>query len=525
MADPAADPEARVLLLAPTGRDAAAACDLLAADGIGCRVCADLAEVCREAAAGAGAVVVTEEAALADADGRLARLLGDQPAWSDLPVIVLTARGRTPDRRLEALLGVGAVSLLKRPLDLIAFRAAVRSALRDRNRQYQVRDHLVELGRQAEALREADRRKDEFLAMLAHELRNPLAPVRNGVALLRAGGADPAAVARVGESMERQVGHLARLVDDLLDVSRIHLGKVELRPEEVDLAEVAATAVEAAAPLIDARRHTLTVSRPDPPVRLRADPARLAQVIGNLLNNAAKYTDPGGHITLTLGRDGGEAVIRVRDTGAGIAADMLPRVFDLFTQVDRTLDRSQGGLGVGLTLVRRLAELHGGWVRASSGGPGAGSEFEVRLPALAAGAAKPGANGRPRRAARPNYRVLVVDDNADAADSLALLLELAGDTVRTAGSGPRALEVAGSFRPEVVLLDIGLPGMDGYEVARRLRGQPDGGRVLLVALTGYGRDDDRRRAAEAGFDHHLTKPADPAAVNHLLAAARRPQCG
>jgi CheY-like chemotaxis protein/two-component sensor histidine kinase len=308
------------------------------------------------------------------------------------------------------------------------------------------------------------------------------------------------------------------LVDDLLDVSRITRGKVELRLEELDLIEVIVRAVETVRPLIDSRKHRLTVSQPGRPIRVQGDPTRLAQVIGNLLNNAAKYTEEGGQITVCLEREGDEAVLRIRDTGAGISAEMLPKVFDLFIQVDRTIDRSQGGLGVGLTLVRSLVEMHGGSTQAFSAGVGKGSEFVVRLPALAEDTGRKAPRdasieGAPRR----NYRVLIVDDNLDAGESLAMLLRLAGDEVRTAISGTRALEVAEAFRPQVVLLDIGLPGMDGYEVARRLRQLGGGDEMRLIAVTGYGQEDDRRRSREAGLDHHLVKPADPDIVEKLLA--------
>ena len=327
--------------------------------------------------------------------------------------------------------------------------------------------------RHAEELVEADRRKDEFLAMLGHELRNPLAPIRNALQLVRLGRLETRPEVRdAHDIIERQVENLVRLVDDLLDVGRITSGKIQLQKERIDLAAVVARAVEGARPLIDARRHTLEVNLPEVPVPVEADPVRLAQVLWNLLNNAAKYTPDGGRITLTVER-GDEAVVRVRDTGMGIAPEMLPRVFDLFTQVERTLDRAEGGLGIGLTLVRRLTEMHGGTVAAPSEGQGQGSEFVVRLPVLpdeapAAGPGKPAAEER-RVAPASGRRILVVDDNRDSAESLAMLLRLFGNDVRTAQDGRLALEVAAAYRPDVVLLDIGLPGLDGLEVCRRLR--------------------------------------------------------
>jgi signal transduction histidine kinase/ActR/RegA family two-component response regulator len=373
-------------------------------------------------------------------------------------------------------------------------------------------------------IQQADRHKNEFLSMLAHELRNPLAPIRNAVQILRIKCAHDPELGQIRDLIDRQVQQLIRLVDDLLDISRITRGKIRLQTEAVDLAAVVARAVETNRPLIDARRHELTVGLPAEPLRVEGDPVRLTQVVGNLLNNAAKYTEEGGRIWLTAERDGAEAVLRVRDTGVGIPAEMLASIFELFTQVDRTLDRSQGGLGIGLTLVRRLVEMHGGRVQASSDGPGQGSEFVVRLPALVGGR-RPAlaANGVVSSLARFGpARVLVVDDNRDAADSLALLLRMAGHAVDVCHDGPAAVAAAAANRPQLVLLDIGLPGMDGYAVARQLRRLPELADTLLVALTGYGQAEDVRRSHEAGFDHHLVKPADPEALVGLFAALRHP---
>ncbi|HYH65070.1 MAG TPA: ATP-binding protein, partial [Urbifossiella sp.] len=380
--------------------------------------------------------------------------------------------------------------------------------------------------RAEEALREADRRKDEFLATLAHELRNPLSPVRNALHILKQPGVDAAAAGRLREMMERQVGHMARMVEDLLDVSRITRGKVELRKEVVDLAAVVASTLEATRPLVADRRQELTVDLPAEPVRLEADPARLEQVLANLLNNAVKYTDPGGRVWLTARREGGEVVLRVRDTGAGIAADMLPRIFEPFVQADRVLHQSQGGLGIGLTLVRRLVEMHGGSVTAHSDGPGKGSEFVVRLPLgkEEGGRRKEEPESAPVPPSSfplpPSRSVLVVDDNVDAAESLALLLRMKGHEVRVAHDGLAALAAVEAAPPDLVLLDIGMPGMDGYEVARRLRERPGLEHLPLVAMTGWSQDEDRRRSREAGFDHHLVKPVEPAVLYQLLAEPR-----
>jgi len=367
-------------------------------------------------------------------------------------------------------------------------------------------------------LREADRLKDEFLAMLAHELRNPLAPIRNSLHIMKQSGTDPDTIMQVREMAERQVQHMARLLDDLLDVSRISRGKIELRNEIVDLKALVNRTIEAIRPVVEERAHELTVSLPALPVRVSGDPTRLEQVITNLLNNSAKYTDPGGHITLRLSRDNDQVVLSVRDDGIGITAEMLPKIFDLFVQAERRIDRSQGGVGIGLTLVRRLVELHGGSIEARSSGPGCGSEFIVRLPASELPTRTDetpieAQNGHVKARA---HRILVVDDNQDAANSLGVLLRLSGQEVETAYSGAAALSRAADFRPALVLLDIGMPGMDGYQVARQIRQDPALAPIVLVAVTGWGQDEDRRRSKEAGFDHHFVKPVDPTTVEQLL---------
>jgi two-component system CheB/CheR fusion protein len=382
----------------------------------------------------------------------------------------------------------------------------------------EVNNDITQLRQAQEALREADRRKDAFLAMLAHELRNPLAPIRNAVHILQVAGASDPATRPARDMIERQVAHMTRLIDDLLEVSRVGQGKVNLRKGPADLLAILRRAVDMTLPQFQARQHRLSVALPEDALPLRADATRLEQVFTNLLTNAAKYTGPGGHVELEAVRRGDEAVVRVKDNGVGIAPELLPHVFEPFVQGQQGPDRQQGGLGIGLTLVRSLVGLHGGSVRASSAGPGLGSEFVVRLP-LADTACTPTSAGsaRPAGEAPPSRRVLVVDDNVDAAQSLAELLRQGGHDVRVAGRGPDALAVAAEFAPEAVFLDIGLPGMDGYEVARRLRRQEGDRRVLLVAVTGYGTDEDRRRSREAGFDHHLVKPAAPSDVQDLLA--------
>ena len=368
------------------------------------------------------------------------------------------------------------------------------------------------------ALLDNDRRKDEFLAMLAHELRNPLAPIRNAAHTLGLLGNPDDRVQWVAGVIERQVGLMTRLVDDLLDVSRITSGKIALQREPVAIGAVIAQAVETARPPAESRKETLEVEVAPDVGWVDGDQARLVQAVGNLLDNAIKYTEEGGRIRLRAHARGDEVVIAVRDTGVGIPADLLPHVFDLFTQADRSLERRQGGLGIGLTLVRRLVEMHGGRVEAASEGPGHGSEFTIRLPRLALDAPAPAPAPAPARPPGPARRVLVVDDQPDSTDSLALLLRLRGHEVRTASDGSSALEEFARYRPEVVFLDLGLPGMSGYDVARRVRAMPEARDVRLVALTGYGTEADRERTRAAGFDVHLAKPVDPHAVESLLAS-------
>jgi signal transduction histidine kinase/ActR/RegA family two-component response regulator len=379
------------------------------------------------------------------------------------------------------------------------------------------------LRHRANALQESDRRKNEFLATLAHELRNPLAPLGNAVAVLHCHSTRDETVLQIRDIFDRQVRQMARLLDDLLDVSRIAQGKVELQKKHVNLATVVSQAMQASEPLLNARQIQFEAELPAQAVWLEADADRLVQVVVNLLNNAAKYTDRGGRVWLTAEQEGDEAVVRVRDTGVGIAPELLPHIFDLFTQAVWPTEQSQGGLGIGLALVRRLVDLHGGAIRASSPGLGQGSEFVVRLPALTEssrdGDERPRNDDTPAVATQIHRRILVVDDNLDAAKSLAMLLQLQGHEVAVAHDGPTALKTADAFRPEVVFLDIGLPRMDGYQVVNQMRDQPWATRVLIIALTGYGQDEDRQRSAAAGFNAHLVKPVDHRALGQLLARA------
>jgi two-component system, chemotaxis family, CheB/CheR fusion protein len=368
-----------------------------------------------------------------------------------------------------------------------------------------------------EALRDADRRKDEFLALLAHELRNPLAPIRYALAANKKPGRTAEQLQRSEEIMERQVAHMSRLLDDLLDVARITRRTLELKKSPTELTFVVGSAIDTARPILEAKRHALSLDLPKHPVRLEADHVRLAQVFSNLLINAAKYTDPGGQIHLRAAREGAELVVAIRDNGIGISADMMPRLFKMFEQAQGSLGRAEGGLGIGLSLVRGLVTLHGGSVEARSDGPGTGSEFIVRLPVDAPVGGAPDRDVAEQSCSSGGgFKILVVDDNRDAADSCATLLELSGHHVQTAYTGRRALELAESFRPHVLLLDIGLPDFDGYQLAATIRAAPWGRATVLIAVTGWGQEEDRRRALEAGCDHHLTKPLAAETLESLL---------
>jgi signal transduction histidine kinase len=431
----------------------------------------------------------------------------------DTPVVVLTGY-KNEEQGNKAVQSGAQDYLIKGQVDAPMLGRALRYAI-ERGRIEK------ELRQRAEQLAEMDRRKDEFLATLAHELRNPLAPIRNSLHILRMScGAGPSSE-RVLKMMERQVSHMVRLVDDLMEVSRITRGKINLRKERVELAAILRSAVETSRPLIEAARHQLAITVPTEPLTLEADSVRLSQVIANLLNNAAKYTEEGGQIWLTARREGNEVSVSIRDTGLGIPGEMLPRIFDMFAQVDRTLKRSQGGLGIGLHLARTLIEMHGGRIEARSGGPGQGSEFLFHLPL--AQADSPGDEGRsgkrqPQTAGECQQRILIVDDNRDVADSLLMLLQFLGADAYVVYDGPSALEALRIYRPSVVFLDIGMPGMDGHEVARKVRQLPEYRDVVLIAMTGWGQEEDRRRSKENGFTHHLVKPVNADALQALLAS-------
>jgi signal transduction histidine kinase len=473
----------------------------------------------------------------------LAELIKQRRRTRDVPILFLTAHMMDEHEVLRGY-GTGAVDYLTKPIhsDILRSKVAVfielfrkSRALTKANARLQrevaererMEDALRVANRDLErrvqertdALQQADRRKDEFLASLAHELRNPLAPIRSAVEILQIGIASDADAARARAVIVRQVNHMTRLIDDLLDVSRITCDKLILQVGRVELASVVATAVETSRPLIDERHHTLTIRLPAAPVVLEVDSARLAQVLSNLLTNAAKYTAPGGDVRLTAEVQDTDVVIRVVDNGIGIGADMLARVFELFMQGDHPRERSGGGLGIGLTLARRLVEMHGGRLEARSDGADRGSEFLVRLPLALRPTHEAAPEGDQESALPSRRRVLVVDDNRDAAEMLAAMLGAWGQETRVAYDGKDALATAGAFQPEIVLLDIGLPDLDGYEIGRRMRTEPWGQRALLVAVTGWGQESDLERSRHAGFDRHLVKPVVPRVLRALMANA------
>ncbi|MGJ0509051.1 MAG: hybrid sensor histidine kinase/response regulator [Methylocystis sp.] len=496
----------RLLILAPHGRDAALAEQALLRSGLLPETCADFEALRREIKVGAGAVLIAEEAIPVYDVREPKALFGDEPPWSSLPIIVLL-RNSSSYRHFRALRSLERrpnITFLERPVPRRTFVSTLHAALEARRLQYDIRDAL-------DAAKAASRKKDEFLATLAHELRNPLAPIRNAVYVLRERNRDDPAsdknlkahalISMVG----RQVDHLVRLVDDLLEVSRITTGKVTLRKEHVALATCINEAVAISQPLIETQQHELIISLGDQRLAVHGDPVRLAQVFANLMNNSAKYTPPGGRIEVSMRQEGGQAVVSVRDNGMGILMGMLPQVFDLFSQSYRARGRDQGGLGIGLALVRSLVEMHGGRVEAHSDGAGQGSEFVVFLPLVASALERSEAEPVALNA-QALGRVLVVDDEKDIADSLAMLLETLGAEVCVAYAGMEAVSATARFRPRVAFIDIGMPIMDGCETARRIRSLNDGKDVVLVALSGWGSKDDRRGTQRAGFDHHFVKP-------------------
>lgn len=509
--------EERILVLVPTHRDAETTSTILRDAGLETRVVKSLSELCAAAEEGAGAALLTEEALANDHEQCISNWLRNQPAWSDFPLVVLTRSGLDPRTSFDELKTIGRMTLVQRPVQIAGLVSTLDAAVRDRRRQYVLRDYLAERDRVEEALRDADRRKDEFLAMLAHELRNPLAAVRTATTLLGQGNLNDQEQQWMLQVLDRQVTQLNRLIDDLLDVSRVTRGKIELKKAIIPVSDVVERALEVARPMMSAAGHEVIVTGPPTGETLwiEADPARIEQVVVNLLNNAAKYTPAGGHVWLSYSREDDCLRLAVRDDGLGIEPHMLAKIFEMFTQVRHSLDRSEGGLGIGLTVVQRLVQMHGGTVSAESDGVGQGSKFIVHLP-LAMQPMHESPDNNSHAEYHPSRRILIVDDNRDSASTLAILLRQAGYETAVAYDGLSGVRVAETFQPEVALLDIGLPGIDGYTLAQRLRSHEELKNTLLVAVSGYGQPDDRRRSQEAGFDHHLVKPINSEQLLQLI---------
>ncbi|HET7437193.1 MAG TPA: ATP-binding protein [Thermoanaerobaculia bacterium] len=496
----------RILILAPTGRDAQLVSAALNEAGLPADVCASMDDLCARLDV-AGTAIIAEEALTRKAMDQLRQALEKQPPWADLPLMIFTSQpsAELTIRSVENLGARANVTMIERPIRVKTMLSAARAALRARDRQYEIRDLVDELQRRVEE-------RDNFLAMLSHELRNPLA----AISLAVESSERPEAMVPEAAIISRQTRHLAKLVDDLLDIARVTTGKISLNKTEVDLADLVEHCAEMMRARADAHGLTLTLRIKAPHATVFGDPVRLEQIVNNLLSNAVKYTPSGGGIEVSLEAEHGEAVLSVRDTGKGIAPEMLTRIWDMFTQAETTLDRSEGGMGIGLTLVKKLVELHGGDVRAYSRGRGNGSEFIIRLaltqPKTAA-PRRPAAKPLPEKTS--SRRILVIEDNTDIRDLLRIKLHNLGHKVDTAEDGAKGLEKLLANRPEIALVDIGLPGIDGYEVARRVRRELDD-HVYLIALTGYGQAEDRKKALEAGFNVHLTKPADFVDLQNVL---------
>jgi len=498
-------PEYRILIHAPVGKDARLIAELYGRAGIDCGVCAQLGQLMEELGRGAGALLVADEAITPEFLRVVGHYIEHQHGWSDLPVLVMSRREATSPGLQHRYLELGNVSLLERPAQGVTLVSAAQSALRARRRQY--------------AMREVDQRKDEFLAMLGHELRNPLAPIRAASDLLRLPSLGPEKIQQTSEIISRQVKHMTGLIDDLLDLSRVSRGLVTLDETLLDARQIVTAAVEQVRPLVDARRHRVTIQMPGEAAFVHGDQKRLVQIVANVLNNAAKYTPEGGDIAVALFADEDTVSYVVSDNGIGMAPQTIDHVFDMFAQAERSSDRSQGGLGIGLALVRNLVALHGGRVAAYSEGIGKGSRFTVTLPRVedAGRDAAPAAHGLTPAQAEA-LRLLVVDDNEDAGQMLGMYLEMAGYRVTVVQSARAALEAVRTETPDACLLDIGLPDIDGNELARQLRQMPAMASATLIAITGYGQDADRARTKAAGFDHHFVKPVDMDGLLAVLSA-------
>lgn len=518
MTEPEASYSERVLLVAPTQRDEAVTRRLLEDAGFEVAAERDFHRITDMVAAGVGTLLITDITLADPGIPMLMAALRIQPTWSALPVVALCQQGAESPAVAQLLRRVHNAIVLDRPASKRGLLSALTAARHARRAQYVIRDQIRKLQQAEEALRQADRRKDEFLATLAHELRNPLAPMRTGLAVLERTGPGDERSARVRGMMDRQLAQMVKLIDELLDVSRIATGKIVLRAEPLDMREIVRVAVENCDSAIRESAHQIKLDIPESSITVLGDAARLSQVVTNLIGNAVKYTPPNGLIRIALLREGGQAILRVADNGLGIPGDMLEQVFELFAQVNHTLDRSQGGLGIGLSLVRRLVELHGGRVVARSEGTGQGSTFEMSLP-LTARRASSGMAAAPIPAAQLQARqlkVLIIDDNVDAADSLGMLLQSLGHETRVAYGGLPGIDAICSFGPEAVFCDIGMPGVNGLDVAATIHSRADTPAPVLIALTGFGTDADRERTRLAGFDFHLTKPANWESVCEIL---------
>lgn len=494
--------ELRLLVCAPYGRDAKLACTTVEHAGLHCFVCRDLAELVEELRRGAGAILTVEEVLTKAAAGPLIEFLSGQPTWSDIPVLVMTKPGSESAWTRSAFEWLGNLTLLERPLRAPSLVSAARSALRARQRQYEIRL--------------ADQHKDEFLAMLGHELRNPLAPISAAATLLELMPSDVDRVKRSSNIIARQVGHMTNLIDDLLDVARVTRGLITLDKQPLDLRTVLSEAIEQINPLVNSRRHHLSLHLPPEPAPVLGDRKRLVQIVVNILNNASKYTPEGGNISARLQVDGNTISLSISDNGIGMTPELLPKVFDLFSQAQRTSDRSQGGLGLGLALVKSLVESHGGKVFATSDGIDKGSTFTMQLLRLAPESLDPPPVAPPNLRTEPlsALRIMVVDDNRDAANTLEMFLSMVGHEVSVEYDAQGAIARADDTAPQVWLVDIGLPDMDGLELARRLRAMPVAASSTLIAITGYSQEQDKKNSIHAGFDHHLVKPIN---TDRLLA--------